>query len=58
MIRRTELLPGAKAALVQKHYAEYNVELVGLAVAGADSFKVTIAGQESDVQALFDFVNQ
>lgn len=52
------LLPVEKAAFVQKNAAEYGCNLVELAVAGNNSAKVTVTGEDENVKKLFDQIGE
>lgn len=58
MTIKTILLPVEKAAFVQKNAAEYGCNLVELAVAGNNSAKVTITGEDDNVKKLFDEIGE
>lgn len=58
MTIKTILLPVDKAAFVQKNAAEYGCNLVELAVAGNNSAKVTVTGEDDNVKKLFDEIGE
>ena len=58
MTIKTILLPVEKAAFVQKNAAEYGCNLVELAVAGNNSAKVTVTGEDDNVKKLFDEIGE
>lgn len=58
MTIKTILLPVEKAAFVQKNAAEYGCNLVELAVAGNNSAKVTVSGEDDNVKKLFDEIGE
>ena len=58
MTIKTILLPVEKAAFVQKNAAEYGCNLVELAVAGNNSAKVTVTGEDDNVEKLFDEIGE
>lgn len=58
MTIKTILLPVDKAAFVQKNAAEYGCNLVELAVAGNNSAKVTVTGEDENVKKLFDQIGE
>lgn len=55
-MKKTIALPGAKAAIIQQKYAEHNCELREFAVSANDKVKVTIEGDETDVNALLELI--
>lgn len=58
MTIKTILLPVEKAAFVQKNAAEYGCNLVELAIAGNNSAKVTVTGEDENVKKLFDEIGE
>lgn len=58
MTIKTILLPVEKASFVQKNAAEYGCNLVELAVAGNNSAKVTVTGEDDNVKKLFDEIGE
>lgn len=58
MTIKTILLPVEKAGFIQKNAAEYGCNLVELAVAGNNSAKVTVTGEDDDVKKLFDEIGE
>lgn len=58
MTIKTILLPVEKAAFVQKNAAKYGCNLVELAVAGNNSAKVTVTGEDDNVKKLFDEIGE
>lgn len=58
MTIKTILLPVEKAAFVQKNAADYGCNLVELAVAGNNSAKVTVTGEDDNVKKLFDEIGE
>ena len=58
MTIKTILLPVDKAAFIQKNAAEYGCNLVELAVAGNNSAKVTVTGENDNVKKLFDEIGE
>lgn len=58
MITKTILLPVDKAAFIQKNVAEYGCDLVEIAVAGNNSAKVTVTGEDENVKKLFDEIGE
>lgn len=58
MTIKTILLPVDKAAFIQKNAAEYGCDLVEIAVAGKDKAKVTVTGEDENVQKLFDEIGE
>lgn len=58
MTIKTILLPVEKAAFVQNNAAEYGCNLVELAIAGNNSAKVTVTGEDDNVKKLFDEIGE
>lgn len=58
MTIKTILLPVEKAAFIQKNAAEYGCNLVELAIAGNNSAKVTVTGEDENVKKLFDEIGE
>ena len=58
MTIKTILLPVDKAAFIQKNAAEYGCNLVEIAVAGNNSAKVTVTGEDDNVKKLFDEIGE
>lgn len=58
MTIKTILLPVEKAAFIQKNAAEYGCNLVELAIAGNNSAKVTVTGEDDNVKKLFDEIGE
>lgn len=58
MTIKTILLPIEKAGFIQKNAAEYGCNLVELAVAGNNSAKVTVTGEDDNVKKLFDEIGE
>ena len=58
MTIKTILLPVDKAAFIQKNAAEYGCNLVEIAVAGNNSAKVTVSGEDDNVKKLFDEIGE
>lgn len=58
MTIKTILLPVEKAGFIQKNAAEYGCNLVELAVAGNNSAKVTVTGEDDNVIKLFDEIGE
>jgi hypothetical protein len=58
MTIKTILLPVEKAGFIQKNAAEYGCNLVELAVAGNNSAKVTVTGEDDNVKKLFDEIGE
>ena len=54
MTIKTTLLPTDKAAFIQQHCAEYGCTLIEIGVAGNNSAKVTVQGDDENVKRLFD----
>lgn len=58
MTIKTILLPVEKAGFIQKNAAEYGCNLVELAVAGNNSAKVTVTGEDDNVKKMFDEIGE
>lgn len=58
MTIKTILLPVEMAGFIQKNAAEYGCNLVELAVAGNNSAKVTVTGEDDNVKKLFDEIGE
>lgn len=58
MTIKTILLPVEKAGFIQKNAAEYGCNLVELAVAGNNSAKVTVTGEDDNVKKMFDKIGE
>lgn len=58
MTIKTILLPVEKAGFIQKNADEYGCNLVELAVAGNNSAKVTVTGEDDNVKKLFDEIGE
>lgn len=58
MTIKTILLPVEKAAFIQKNAAEYGCNLVELAIAGNNSAKVTVTGEDENVKKVFDEIGE
>lgn len=58
MTIKTILLPVEKAGFVQDHCGEYGCQLFEIAVAGKNSAKVTVAGDDESVKKLFDEIGE
>lgn len=58
MTIKTILLPVDKAAFIQKNAAEYGCNLVEIAVAGNNSAKVTVTGEDDNVKKLFNEIGE
>lgn len=58
MTIKTILLPTHKAAFVQKNCAEYGCTLIEIGVAGNNSAKVTVQGDDENVKRLFNEIGE
>ena len=54
MTTKTTLLPTDKAAFVQEHCDDYGCTLIEIGVAGNNSAKITVQGDDENVKRLFD----
>ena len=58
MTIKTTLLPVEKARFLQDHCGEYDCQLAEIAVAGKNSAKVTVTGEDENVKKLFDEIGE
>ena len=58
MTVKTALLPIEKAGQIQKTVGDFNCELTEIAVAANNSAKVTVVGNDDDVQRLFESIGE
>ena len=58
MTIKTILLPTDKAAFIQQHCAEYDCVLIEIGVAGNNSAKVTVQGDDENVKRLFNEIGE
>lgn len=58
MTTKTTLLPTEKAAFIQQHCAEYDCVLMEIGVAGNNSAKVTVQGDDENVKRLFNEIGE
>ena len=58
MTTKTTLLPTHKAAFIQEHCDEYDCVLMEIGVAGNNSAKVTVQGDDENVKRLFDKIGE
>ena len=56
MTVRTELLPAKQAAQIQKTVSDFNCVLREIGIAGNNTAKVTVVGNDDDVKALFESI--
>lgn len=54
----TATLPAEKAGQVQKTVSNFNCTLQGIAVCAGMQAKVTVVGEDEDVKALFESVDE
>lgn len=58
MTTKTTLLPTNKAAFIQEHCAEYDCVLFEIGVAGNNTAKVTVQGDDENVKRLFNEIGE
>lgn len=58
MTFKTILLSTKKAAFIQHNAAKFGCTLVEIAVAGNNSAKVTVTGEDDNVKKLFDEIGE
>lgn len=58
MIVKTALLPTEKAGQIQRTANNFNCQLQGLAVAVNKQARVSVAGEEEDLKALFESIGE
>ena len=58
MTIKTVLLPSDKAAFIQNHASEYGCTLTDIAVAGNNTAKVTVSGDDENIKKLFDEIGE
>lgn len=58
MIVKTALLPTEKAGQIQRTANNFNCQLQGLAVAANKQARVSVAGEEEDLKALFESIGE
>jgi hypothetical protein len=50
---RTEIIPTQKAGQIQRTAADFDCELIELGISGNNMAKVTVSGDEQDVERIF-----
>ena len=58
MTIKTIVLPTDKAAFIQQHCDEYDCVLIEIGVAGNNSAKVTVQGDDENVKRLFNEIGE
>ena len=58
MIVKIALLPTEKAGQIQRTANNFNCQLQGLAVAANKRARVSVAGEEEDLKALFESIGE
>lgn len=58
MIVKTTLLPTEKAGQIQRTANNFNCQLQELAVAANKQARVSVAGEEEDLKALFESIGE
>ncbi len=56
MTERTDILPVEKASQIQKTVSNFNCVLREIGIAGNNTAKVTVVGNDDDVKALFESI--
>lgn len=56
MTIKTEILPVEQAAQIQKTVSDFNCVLREIGIAGNNTAKVTVVGNDDDVKALFESI--
>ena len=58
MIHKTVLLPVEKAAKIQNTAKDINCVVLNIAVAGQDTARVSVSGDDDDMKALFESIGE
>lgn len=58
MIHKTVLLPVEKAAKIQNTANDFNCTVLNIAVAGQDTARVSVSGDDDDMKALFESIGE
>lgn len=58
MIHKTVLLPVEKAAKIQNTAKDFNCAVLNIAVAGQDTARVSVSGDDDDMKALFESIGE
>ena len=58
MIHKTVLLPVEKAAKIQNTAKDFNCAVLNIAVAGQDTARVSVSGDDDDMKALYESIGE
>lgn len=58
MIHKTVLLPVEKASKIQNTAKDFNCVVLNIAVAGQDTARVSVSGDDDDMKALFESIGE
>lgn len=58
MIHKTVLLPVEKAVKIQNTANDFNCSVLNIAVAGQDTARVSVSGDDDDMKALFESIDE
>ena len=58
MIHKTVLLPVEKAVKIQNTAKDFNCTVLNIAVAGQDTARVSVSGDDDDMKALFESIGE
>lgn len=58
MIHKTVLLPVEKVVKIQNTANDFNCTVLNIAVAGQDTARVSVSGDDDDMKALFESIDE
>lgn len=58
MIHKTVLLPVEKVVKIQNTAKDFNCAVLNIAVAGQDTARVSVSGDDDDMKALFESIDE
>lgn len=58
MIHKTVLLPIEKAVKIQNTAKDFNCVVLNIAVAGQNTARVSVSGDDDDMKALFESIGE
>ena len=58
MIHKNVLLPNEKAVKIQNTANDFNCTVLNIAVAGHDTARVSVSGDDDDMKALFESIGE
>ena len=58
MIHKTVLLPVEKVVKIQNTANDFNCAVLNIAVAGQDTARVSVSGDDDDMKALFESIGE